>query len=90
LKAYYKGIRLATSNSLNRQFTGNLNRSYIVLPLILKAATLVRATQANSIGLLLAFAILQNIIKRTAIKYNLPVPAFLLILIRNREGPRPT
>ena len=44
LKTYYRGVKLAAGNSLNNQFTGNLNRLYIVLLLILKAATLVKAT----------------------------------------------
>ena len=62
----------------------------MVLLLILKAATLVGAAQANDIGLLLALAILQSVVERIAIRYNLLVPASLLILIRSGEGLRPT
>jgi hypothetical protein len=43
LKAYYKGIRLVVDNFLNRWYTSNLNKLYIVLLLILKVTTLVGA-----------------------------------------------
>ena len=88
---YFRGLNiLLVGNSSNGRFTGNLNRSYVVLPLILKAATPVGAARANGIGLPLALAISQSVVERTAIRCDLPVPTSPLILIRSREGPRPT
>ena len=89
-KAYYRGVRLAAGNFLNRQFTSNLNRLYIVLLLILKAATPVKAAQANSNSLLLALTILQSVVEMIVIRYNLLVPASLSILICSGGGLRPT
>jgi hypothetical protein len=58
LKVCCKGVRLVVGNSLNGRFTSNLKRSYVVLPLILKAATLVGAARTSGDSLLLAIAIL--------------------------------
>src|SRR6266704_680989 len=43
LKAYCRDIKLTIDNSLKGQFTSNINSLYIILPLILKAATPVGA-----------------------------------------------
>ena len=59
---------------------------YVVLPLILKVVTLVGAARINSDGLLLNMAISWSVVDRTVIRYNLPVSASSLILIRGRGG----